>query len=254
MKNDIKAVAFDLDGTLYPNYRLNIRLVPFALKNSRFLLGFQKARKILHSLTPADLAKASPPSDSSPPTPHSPLPTSYFYDKQAALLGKLLGVQPHIIKEKIEKQIYRGWEPHFQKIKLYPGVIETLEAFRSAGLKLGLLSDFPPETKLKNLGIDSYWDAVLCSERCGVLKPDALPFKKIANALGLVPRQILFVGNSLRYDVGGAKAAGMSAALIYRYPFKMGLSSLQKRVGGNADRLPNFIFKDYRQLCNFVLY
>jgi hypothetical protein len=28
MQNNIEGAAFDLDGTLYPNYRLNIRLIP----------------------------------------------------------------------------------------------------------------------------------------------------------------------------------------------------------------------------------
>jgi putative hydrolase of the HAD superfamily len=229
MRPGIKAVAFDLDGTLYPNYSLNFRLLPFALKNARLLLAFGKARALWHS--EAGAAQAD------------------FYAEQAALVAKILGQEPGAVMEKIEKRIYRGWEPHFKKIRLYSGVLETLAAFRSAGLKLGLLSDFPPEAKLEYLGIGSHWDAVLCSERVGCLKPESAPFLELAKALGTEPAKILYVGNSFHYDVIGAKKAGMSAALIKRTPFSTGAGIIKKKSGLQAD----FVFYDYRQLCNYVL-
>ena len=40
----VSAVAFDLDGTLYPNYRFYIKLVPFLVKEQRYLRAFGKAR------------------------------------------------------------------------------------------------------------------------------------------------------------------------------------------------------------------
>jgi putative hydrolase of the HAD superfamily len=48
MDRNIKAVAFDLDGTLYPDYRLYVRLIPLALRHARFLKAFAKARNIIH--------------------------------------------------------------------------------------------------------------------------------------------------------------------------------------------------------------
>jgi putative hydrolase of the HAD superfamily len=50
------------------------------------------------------------------------------------------------------------------------------------------------------------------------------------------------VGNSVRYDVSGAKKAGMKAALISPW-FR------PKRSAGNAD----FVFTDYRALREYVL-
>ncbi|HBG35762.1 MAG TPA: HAD family hydrolase, partial [Treponema sp.] len=49
---EIKAIAFDIDGTLYPNWRLNIRVLPYFLKNIRFFLAFKKVRDILHQTAP----------------------------------------------------------------------------------------------------------------------------------------------------------------------------------------------------------
>jgi len=162
-----------------------------------------------------------------------------FYDLQARVMAKILRDDPERIKARTEKLIYRGWEPLFQGMKLFPEVRETLDAFRAAGLKLGLLSDFPPETKLENLGLADLWDAALCSEHVGRLKPDPAPFLELSRRLNTVPERILYVGNSIPYDVIGAKGAGMKAALISRK--------------GKKEPLADFVFNDYRQLRTFVL-
>jgi putative hydrolase of the HAD superfamily len=220
---NIKAVAFDLDGTLYPNYRLYVRLAPFILKDWRLLWAFGRARGIIRREAAA---------------------RSDYYGYQAALAAKILGAQPESIKEKIDRLIYRGWEPFFKRIKLFPHVTETLDALRAAGFKTALLSDFPPETKLEYLGIAAGWDAVLCSERSGALKPFDQPFRELADALDTPPAGILYVGNSYRYDVLGARRAGMYSALI------------TSRAGLRVRRSvpPDFCFYDYRQLRDFVIH
>ncbi|HZK20306.1 MAG TPA: HAD family hydrolase, partial [Treponemataceae bacterium] len=47
MMKDIKAVAFDIDGTLYPAYALNILVIPHFLVNMRFFILFNKVRNDL---------------------------------------------------------------------------------------------------------------------------------------------------------------------------------------------------------------
>jgi putative hydrolase of the HAD superfamily len=236
MRQQIAGVAYDLDGTLYPNYRLNIRLVPFILKEWPFLLAFGKARNLIRAAQEGSSVAGAPALVAAETGPD-------FYETQFRLMAELLKTDPARIKTKAETLIYRDWEEHFKKIKLYPRVLETLAAFRSAGLKQGILSDFPPERKLENLGISGYWDAALCSECSGRLKPDPRPFGKLAEALDLPPEQILYVGNSRRYDMYGAKQAGMKTALIWVSPF----------YPGSFRRFTDFVFHDYRQLQNYVL-
>lgn len=225
----IEAVGFDLDGTLYPNYRLNLRLFPFLLRDTRLLIAFGKAR---------DRIRAEWETGTGLP------PGMDFYDYQAELTAKMLRATTESVKERIERLIYRGWEPHFKKIKLFPYVVETLNALRGAGLKLGMLSDFPPEIKLKNLGIDGFWDTAFSSEQTAALKPAPRPFLALAQALNTPPEKILYVGNSIRYDVVGAKRAGMYTALV----------SGRKAPGRPDSALPGFTFYDYRQLRDFVLH
>jgi putative hydrolase of the HAD superfamily len=220
MREDIRGVAFDLDGTFYPNYRFYIRLFPFLLKEWRYLLAFSKAR--------TELRSRSWDGD--------------FYELQALFMARFLKRDAAAIKERTERLIYRGWEPLFKKVKPYRHVKETLGEFKAAGLALGLLSDFPPERKLEYLGLDGCWDAVICSEQVNRLKPDPAPFLELARRMDLPPEQILYVGNSVSYDILGAKRQGMKAALIS--------APLQRfRRSGGAD----FVFSDYRQLREFVL-
>jgi len=227
MRSNIEGIAFDLDGTLYPNYRLNIRLVPFALKEMRLLGAFGKARTIIRK----DQSNGSPVQGD-------------FYEYQAEVTAKILNSSALQTREKIDRLIYKGWEPFFKKIKLFKLVTETLDAMKKAGYKLGLLSDFPPETKLKYLNIDHGWDAVLCSERCGALKPHPLSFKMLAESMGLPCEKILYVGNSRTYDVAGAAGTGMKTAWI-RNPLASG--------GGEKPPKPDFSFHNYRQLYEFMI-
>jgi putative hydrolase of the HAD superfamily len=224
------AVAFDLDGTLYPDYRLYIRLVPFVFRELRLLKAFGKARDWLRAGKGEEEA-------------------GDFYARQARLMAEILKKPPEELEEKVRRLIYRGWEPVFKKIKLYPHAAETLRAIKAGGVKLGLLSDFPPEEKLRHLGIFELWDTVLCSETIGRLKPDPLPFGELARSLGLPPEEILYVGNSFSYDVRGAKRAGMGAAWIKFGRKKPSSKAGGVRPGGGAD----FVFFDYRQLGDYVL-
>jgi putative hydrolase of the HAD superfamily len=106
---------------------------------------------------------------------------------------------------------------------------------------LALLSDFPPETKLKNLGLAGCWDAVLCSEKIGALKPALRPFTELAQALGCPPEQVLYVGNSRLYDAAGARRAGMKTALVTHW------------FACSGKNKADFTFHSYRQLRDFVL-
>jgi len=161
-------------------------------------------------------------------------------------MAEILNEAPDRVKERTERLIYRGWEPLFKEIRLFPHVIETLNAFRKEGIPMGLLSDFPPGNKLEYLKLTGYWDAVLCSEVAGRLKPDPASFLELARQMGLPPEEILYVGNSVSYDVEGAHRAGMKAALIRsRWKNRARISVPQPP--------PEFVFYDYRQLRDYVL-
>jgi len=222
-----RAVAFDLDGTLYPNYRLYLRLFPFLLRHPRFFATFVSVRRQLHN------------------PGREPAEGMSFYEEQAALMAEILGQNPQEIKEKTERLIYLGWEKLFFGVKPFPLVRETLAAFCQAGLRLAILSDFPPERKICLLGLEDFFQLILSTEETGRLKPSGVPFAALARSLKLEPQEILYVGNSPRYDVVGARLAGMKTALIRRNMLSTGYSPNTE----GAD----FVFRNYRQLREYVL-
>jgi putative hydrolase of the HAD superfamily len=223
MRKDIDAVAFDLDGTLYPNIQFYSRLIPFVLKEHRLLIALGKARDILRATAPS----------------------GDFYDLQAELMAEILKVDDvSSVKEKTERLIYRGWEPIFKKVKLYSHVHEILQACKDSGLKLGLLSDFPLENKINNLKLNGYWDVVLSSEEVHHLKPDPAPFLRLSELFSVPPERILYVGNSVSYDIIGAKGVGMKTAYV---------KSTYKRLFSRKDGGADFVFTNYKQLFSYIL-
>jgi putative hydrolase of the HAD superfamily len=98
----------------------------------------------------------------------------------------------------------------------YPGVIPTLLKLKQQGLKLAIVSDAPilqAWTRLTEMKIQDFFDAVVTFDDTGERKPSALPFKKALEQLGMEPEEVLHVGDWPERDIAGAKALGMKTAL-----------------------------------------
>lgn len=203
----IKAVGFDLDGTLYPGWLLYVLSIDIGLRHPFLLSAYGSARKTLR--------KGVAPPDPRGPT-NSDDELDAFRRRQSALVSKRLRTYEVRVSKIIDRLIYSGVEKKFKYIRPYRGVTASLDELRASGLRLGILSDLPPWKKLEFLGLDGFFDAVLCSEHSGVLKPDPRPFLLLAENLGVAPEEMLYVGNKYAYDVEGARSAGMKTALIGR--------------------------------------
>ena len=222
MLQNIKVIAFDIDGTLYPSFSLYRRLVFYVLKNLRFYIHFNRVRNIMHKT--------------------GPLPD--FYEYQGRLLAEELHCTVEEAKEKIQKIVYGGLTPFFEKISTFKDVEESFIRFKEAGYKIAVLSDFPPSQKGTFWNLGKYCDLICGSEEIGALKPSKYPFGVLAQKMGVTPEEVLYVGNSFKYDVCGSKNAGMMSAWIIPW-WKKILKSKKKSADIN--------FSTYRQLIKFVL-
>jgi putative hydrolase of the HAD superfamily len=97
-----------------------------------------------------------------------------------------------------------------------PDAITTLQALRSRGIRLGLISDccevVPPlwgETDLAPL-----LDTAVFSCRVGIRKPDLRIYERASTDLGVAPSQCLYVGDGGSNELSGATQSGMRAALL----------------------------------------
>ena len=229
---DVEAIAFDIDGTLYPAWKFTVRVLPFFIRHMCFMNAFGKTRRILHKR--------------SMDAPDTVFPD--FFNLQNELLAAYLNISVQEAGAFLEKMIYKGWKKTFLHIRPYPFVKEAIERLKAAGFKIGILSDFPPEQKGTVWGILPLCDAAIHSETVGALKPSHIPFYRLSEALNTPCNRILYVGNSKAYDVAGASAVGMKTACIEN-PIA---STLLPLVGKKSPRA-DISFSNYRQFLNYVL-
>jgi putative hydrolase of the HAD superfamily len=97
-----------------------------------------------------------------------------------------------------------------------PGTFEALEAFKSAGYKLAIVSNAEGqvEADAKRFGLARYFDVIIDSHIVGVAKPDPRIFQIALERLGVGPDEARFAGDIYSIDIAGARAAGIEARLI----------------------------------------
>jgi len=97
-----------------------------------------------------------------------------------------------------------------------PGTFEALEAFKSAGYKLAIVSNAEGQVAgdAQRFGLADYFDVIIDSHVVGVSKPDPRIFQIALERLGVGPEEAKYTGDIYSIDVVGARAAGIEARLI----------------------------------------
>jgi putative hydrolase of the HAD superfamily len=213
----IKAITFDLDGTLYPEYRMLIPTLAVAFRHPRILYAFSRVRReVRRSRVEED-----------------------FRSHQASLMARRLGTSTNRAAELTEKIIYGRWLNALSGMRPFRGLRGLILRLRRKGLKTALLSDMPITKKVVYLGLEDVWDCAYTSEETGALKPDPRAFERMISALGCDPRQIMYIGNNYEYDVVGAGSMGMVTGLIS-----------SRRIRNNR---ADFVFRNYRRMKEFLV-
>lgn len=98
----------------------------------------------------------------------------------------------------------------------YPGVIEGLEALKTAGFGLACITNKAEEFTvplLKALQLDGYFSLVLSGDSLAKKKPDPLPLLHACEHFGVTPEHAVLVGDSVN-DTQAARNAGMPVILV----------------------------------------
>jgi len=104
-------------------------------------------------------------------------------------------------------------------VKLDPDALQVLSWLGSHGIKRAVCSNapFPPEMMRRQVnanGISEMVDAVVFSSEVGRRKPAPEVYRAALTAIGVQPRNALFVGDRVREDYEGPRALGMRAILF----------------------------------------
>jgi putative hydrolase of the HAD superfamily len=97
-----------------------------------------------------------------------------------------------------------------------PEVFSTLPKLKAAGLSLGLLSnrDQPCNDLLAQLGLLPFFDLTLVAGEVNCWKPEPCVFEHALQMLDLRPEQVVYVGDNYYADIIGARQAGLHPVLI----------------------------------------
>lgn len=113
------------------------------------------------------------------------------------------------------EQLLEDYINHFQHSCIpFPNMEHVLKELRNRGILLGMITNGFTEFQFLNiraLGIDKYIDIILVSEQEGVKKPQAEIFQRALERLNVSPKESLYVGDHPENDVIAARNVGMNA-------------------------------------------
>ena len=109
-------------------------------------------------------------------------------------------------------------EGHADEYVLYDDTVPALERLGGSGVQSLIVSNHVwrlPEI-IRALGVGARFEGVLTSARVGVRKPHPRIFEAAMRLASSGPEETIYVGDSYKHDVLGARGAGMEAILIDR--------------------------------------
>ena len=201
MLNGLRAVAFDLDNTLWD-------VEPVLARAEARLLEW------LHRHCPR-------------------IPEQVSLDDMRAARAELARSEPHNAHDVTYLRL-TGLERHARECGYGDDVAaRAFEVFLAARCEVEILADVRPglerlkraftlaslsngNAELSRIGLDSVFAVSLNARQIGAGKPDRRCFERLAGELGLATRDMLYVGDDPWLDVAAARAAGCRSAWMNR--------------------------------------
>lgn len=190
----IRAVAFDVDGTLYDKRAAAGYYLRAWIRHPRLMAGFASVREGLRREGYRGDVRA----------------------EETARLARRLRADPEAVRSLLDRIIYGDFSDYLARaVGPRPGLVAFLEDLVRREVAVGILSDYPAEAKLTALGLARFpWRATISAGDEGALKPAREVFALLVERLGVVPAEILYVGDREDSDVEGARDAGLRTARV----------------------------------------
>ena len=184
----VKAVLFDLDGTL-------IDSIPLIVASMRHAMSTVLALDLSDEQLMKNIG-----------TP---------------LVKQMRGFSPEHADELL--RVYREHNAlhHDSWVKEYPMTSETLVAIRAMGYPVGVVTSKAGEGARRGLavtGLDKYIDALVTCDDTDIHKPEPEPLYLAAERFGVQATECVYVGDS-EFDMMAAKAAGAVSIAALWGPF-----------------------------------
>jgi HAD superfamily hydrolase (TIGR01509 family) len=203
--DEIRAVLFDLDGTLYAQKALRALMAielltlplggPFAApRRLRALRAFRHAQETLRQQASAVTARG-----------------------QIEAAATASGLPVEDVEALVAEWMHERPLKYLQMCRR-SGLLPLLDGLEGQRRKAGILSDYPAAAKLGALGLSGRFSPVLSATdpEIAAFKPSPRGYLRACEIWGLAPAEVLFVGDRPDVDATGARAAGMPCVIIGR--------------------------------------
>jgi FMN phosphatase YigB (HAD superfamily) len=184
--DNIRLVVFDVDGTLYSQPRLRLRMLGDMMvhvaktRSLDVLLVISAYRRFRDRIAEREVPDFE---------------TALVAETAAAT--RLAATE---IRAVIDEWIERRPLPHLSAC-IYPGVAALFSGLRRQGKIIGVLSDYHAAAKLDALGLEA-------DHGIGVLKPNPCGLQVMMEAAGAAPGETVLIGDRADRDGAAAKRAG----------------------------------------------
>ena len=230
----IKAVLFDLDGTLLPmdmdtfvgDYfkRLSTKLAPHGYEPKQFVETIWKGTYVMIKNT-SDKCNEE-----------------VFWDYAASVYGDKIRNDKYLFDE--------FYEQEFDKIKAVcgytPKAKETVDTLKKMGYKVALATNpiFPERAtrwRMNWAGLTpDDFEFYTTYENINCCKPNPVYFIEVAKRIGVEPQECLMVGNDVSDDMPAAKV-GMKVFLLTDCLINKNEEDITKYPNGSFDELMEYI-------------
>lgn len=231
MQDRLRAIAFDLDDTLW-------EVAPVIARAERRLLEWLRAHypRIPERYTADDMRAARV--QLARDEPHHAHDVTYLRRTTLARHARDCGYDDALI-ESIAEAAFEVFFAARNQLEPYRDVRPALARLRSQ-FRLATLSN--GNADLARIGLHEHFAVSLTAGDVGAGKPDPRGFLAVAERLGVEPGELAYVGDDPHIDVAGARAAGLRAVWINRagrtWPLDVRAPDLEVRsVAELAERL-----------------
>lgn len=188
----IKAVIFDLDGTLLDRNKSLEKFILHQHKRLKVALGHIDQAKYVTRFIELD---------------------NHGYVWKDKVYQQL--ITEFTIQEITWEQLLEDYLTHFPNHCVpFPNLFSMLEELKKEGLLIGMITNGFTNFQTDNiraLGIAEYFDVILISEKEGIWKPDKRIFDRALTLLSVKAEQAVFVGDHPLNDVVASAKSGMKS-------------------------------------------
>lgn len=199
--SSIRLVILDVDGTLYRQTPLRMKMLLRLLTRLAFSPGGWKTLKALQQFRKMR--------ETIPPGPLDEPLESYQYH----IVARALDSDPIEIRRVVSQWIHQEPLPYLRAC-MYPDVHLFLQTLQEKGIAYAFYSDYPLKEKLEAMGIpgaDAYSSEDAHINR---MKPDPAGLEHIRNQYDVEPSSCLMIGDRFEKDGQCAASAGMRCLIL----------------------------------------